>query len=77
MLIKLTGLLYLVCGSRGNLAGVERREFDRSPDRSLLNVSPITDSGLNEVEVVNEESKVKKSVSVQIPEENRISPIYR
>ena len=56
---------------------MERREFDRSPDRSLLNVSPITDSGLNEVEVVKEESKVKKSVSVQIPEENRISPIYR
>ncbi|XP_063679927.1 uncharacterized protein LOC134815337 isoform X2 [Bolinopsis microptera] len=57
--------------------GMERREFDRSPDRSLLNVSPITDSGLNEVDVVKEERKVKKSVSVQIPEENRISPIYR
>ena len=51
--------------------GVGREVYDRSPDRSLLNVSPITDSGINDVDV-KAESNGKLEDKKQ-----RISPIYR
>ncbi|KAL5258557.1 hypothetical protein ACHWQZ_G009141 [Mnemiopsis leidyi] len=51
--------------------GTRREVYDRSPDRSLLNVSPITDSGINEVDVqTGPNGKIKDK-------KRQISPIYR
>ena len=53
--------------------------FDRSPDRGLLNVSPITDSGLNDLEQKGTDEGVKPFLAPKKLQEKRreISPIYQ